>query len=57
MIIESILLNTMLKLQHVDQTSGIVPLYYFNFFQIFSKFFPNLISLMSKNFFLVTFKY
>lgn len=33
MIIESILLNTMLKLQHVDQTSGIVPLYYFNFFQ------------------------
>lgn len=32
MIIESILLNTMLSLQHVDQTSGIVPLYYFNFF-------------------------
>lgn len=34
MIIESILLNTMLSLQHVDQTSGIVPLYYFIFFLI-----------------------
>lgn len=35
MIIERILLNTMLSLQHVDQTSGIVPLYYFNFFSDF----------------------